>query len=118
MKLILLEQSPQLGDKGEEAAEDDAEEAEDGAENAEAEEADAEDVEADESEDVPMVVDEIEVSSIPIHLILINFRHLKGFSDGRRLKGFQETCPYKKAEELVRGVGWDYEAPRPVNEAP
>ena len=102
MKLILSGQSTPLGEEEEEVAE----------------EADAEDVEAEESEDVAMAVDEIEVSSIPIDLALINLRRLKGFSETGTLKGFQETCPYQKAQELVRGVGWDYEAPRRVKEGP
>lgn len=72
MKLTLSGQSTQ---PGEEAAEAAAEEAD--AEEADAQEADAEDVEAEESEDMAMMVDEIEVSSIPIDLVLINFRRLK-----------------------------------------
>jgi len=84
---------------------------------AEEEEA-AEEADAEESEDVAMMVDEIEVGSIPIDLVLINFRRLKGFSKTRALKGFQETCPYQKAEEFTWGIGWDYEAPRQVKEEP
>ena len=77
---------------------------------AEEEEA-AEEADVEESEDVAMMVDEIEVGSIPIDLVLIDFRHLKGFSKTCALKGFQETCPYQKAEEFTWGIGWDYEAP-------